>query len=61
MAKLDSAGIRFCEFREPDKNNEITALATEPICGERRQFFSQFNLLGAEQSVSAPATQGDVQ
>lgn len=57
MAKLDAAGIRFREFREPDRNNEITALATEPIYGERRQFFSQFNLLGSESAAQSPTTQ----
>lgn len=42
---LDKAGIRYSLFREPDQNNEATALATEPICGERRSFFQRFHLL----------------
>ena len=42
---LEAAGIRFEIFREPDKNNENTALATETITGDRRAFFDQFQLL----------------
>lgn len=54
MAKLDEAGINYRAFREPDLNNEITALATEPISGQDRSFFNQFQLLGQEQSSPNP-------
>lgn len=43
--KLDRAGIRYRAFFEPDLNNEITALATEPISGDHRQLFNNVQCL----------------
>ncbi len=43
--KLKSQGIRFAEFIEPDRNNELTAAATAPIFGEDRRYFKNFNCL----------------
>lgn len=43
--KLDTAGIRYCTFIEPDRGGEATALATEPISGEQRRFFKNYQLL----------------
>lgn len=45
MSRLDSQQIRFKEFREPDRDNETTALATEPLRGDRRTFFKKYQLL----------------
>jgi hypothetical protein len=42
---LTAAGIRFQAWYEPDLNNELTAIATEPVCGEQRQHFKRFELL----------------
>lgn len=38
-------GIAFCAFREPDRDNELTALATAPLQGEARRFFRRYQLL----------------
>jgi hypothetical protein len=35
-------GIRFALFREPDRADEATALATEPLAGERRRPLERF-------------------
>ena len=43
--KLDSAGIRWTFFRESDRNNEVTALATEPIFGAQRYLMHRHQLL----------------
>lgn len=44
--KLRDAGFRTKEFREPDIGDQLTAVATEPICcPERRKFFKKYQLL----------------
>jgi len=45
--------IRFCIFREPDRDNEATALATEPLAGDRRRWLDRFRCLSVEDFVSA--------
>ncbi len=45
--KLDDLGVRFHLFVEPDKNNEFTALATEPVSGKTRRVFRDYQLLQA--------------
>jgi len=42
--KLQTLGIIFKEFREPDIGNQMTALATIPLFGENRKFFAKFQL-----------------
>lgn len=44
--KLDKAGVQYRIFTEPDRNGEATALATEPIFGERRHLFRAYRCLG---------------
>jgi len=39
--KLDFNGIKYVEFREPDMNNETTAIATEQYCS----IFDKLNLI----------------
>jgi len=46
--KIKQAGIAFCAFREPDLNNEHTALATEPVSGEDRRLFRHLQLVKGE-------------
>lgn len=43
--KLDEAGIRYRIFTEPDRNNEATAIATEPVFGEKRHLFRTYRCL----------------
>jgi hypothetical protein len=40
--RLERAGIRFSLFREPDRANEFTALATEPLSSERRAVLARY-------------------
>jgi hypothetical protein len=42
--RLQDRGIDAILFREPDRNNEATALCTEPIWGNRRKIFSKYSL-----------------
>lgn len=42
---LIEQNIRHVHFYEPDFGNELTAIATEPILGERRSVFSKYQLL----------------
>jgi hypothetical protein len=43
---LDSAGIAFKAFFEPDLGDQLTALATEPLSGPRRKALGDLRLLG---------------
>jgi hypothetical protein len=43
--RLERAHIRFALFREPDRNNEATALATEPLCAEQRRALARYPCL----------------
>ncbi len=52
LDKLVKAGIRITAWYEPDfENNPLTAFATEPISGERRHLFRNFQLLKAGEPV----------
>jgi D-alanine-D-alanine ligase-like ATP-grasp enzyme len=44
MEELDGK-VNYVIFRESDRDNEITALATEPIYGETRKLFKRFQLI----------------
>lgn len=53
--RLERAGIRFALFREPDRNDEVTALATEPLCSARRGIaLSRYRCLTRSDLLSAP-------
>lgn len=43
--EFKSKGIDFQIFREPDRNNEATALASQPLTGKDRETFKRFQLL----------------
>ncbi len=45
LDRLRAAGIRCQPFHEPDRANELTAIATEPLYGARRDLVSHFPLL----------------
>lgn len=42
---LQSHGIGHILFREPDLNNEATAIATVPLSAKQRRLFRKANLL----------------
>lgn len=44
LDKIRNSGIICYEFNEPDRNNELTAFATECL-EERKEIFKKFNLL----------------
>lgn len=46
-------GVHHALFREPDRDHEPTALATEPISGERRRLFDRFRCLTAADLCAA--------
>jgi len=43
--KISSKSINFASFREPDLDNQLTAIATEPVRGETRKVFKDFQLI----------------
>lgn len=45
LLRLQEAGIRCRAFHEPDIGNQLTAIATEPVCGPQRKRFRRFQLL----------------
>ena len=51
MDKLRAMGIRIKEFYEPDIGNQLTAFATEPIIGDRRHLFRNFQLLKTDKEI----------
>jgi hypothetical protein len=52
--RLDRAGIRTCIFREPDRDGEATALATEPLGPARRGPLARFPCLTRSDLLSTP-------
>lgn len=48
-------GIRCSLFREPDRENEATALATEPLGDSRRRAMRRFRCLVREDFLAAHA------
>lgn len=42
---LAAQGIRFRAYAEDDMADQLTSVATEPICGERRLAMRKFQLL----------------
>lgn len=42
--RLDSYGIKLAVFREPDLDNQITAIATEPLGEQPRKRMSKYKL-----------------
>lgn len=46
-SRIKSAGIKALPFFEPDRAGEMTALATEPLFGDKRRHMRKLRLLGA--------------
>jgi len=51
---LERHGIRCHAFVEPDRGNELTALATEPVFGGTRRLFRRFRLLCPSRASICP-------
>jgi hypothetical protein len=49
LQRLQRQGVRLRAFFEPDLDNELTALATEPVLGQTRRLFRKLPLLTPEQ------------
>jgi hypothetical protein len=45
---LESNDVRFASFREDDLGDQLTAIATEPMFGMKRQIFRKFQCLKAK-------------
>lgn len=48
---LSENNIQFVEFHEPDLGHQLTAIATEPIFGDKRNLFKKFQLLRSKGGV----------
>ena len=51
--RLDRRGVRFALFREPDRDDEATALATEPLGPDRRGVLARYPCLTRTDLLSA--------
>jgi hypothetical protein len=45
LLRLEQAGVRCRAFRDPDLDNQLTAVASRPLCGRARRAFRRFRLL----------------
>jgi hypothetical protein len=45
MRTLDTHGVRYRPFYEPDQDNQLTSIATEVVFGERRSIFRKYQCL----------------
>ena len=55
--RLDRLGVRFQLFREPDRQCEATALATEPLGPECRGPLARYPCLTRADLLAAPETE----
>jgi len=55
--RLERLGIRFQIFREPDRADEATALATEPLGPDRRAPMARYPCLTRADLLAAPETE----
>ena len=56
--RLQRTGVRFALFREHDRDDEATALATEPLRPDRRAVLSRYPCLTRSDLLSAPEAPG---
>lgn len=47
LDKIRTGGVECIPFHESDRSDELTAFATEPVVGERRQMFRRYNCFRA--------------
>jgi len=55
---LFRSNIRFTLFREPDRHNQVTALATEPVTGNRRRLLDRYRCLNSSDFLAARDLRG---
>jgi hypothetical protein len=53
LKKLEDHGIRHTIFREADLDDQATAIATEPVYGEVRRLFRNYQLLQPQEACVA--------
>jgi len=46
LERLQKLGVSHRPFYEPDQDDELTAIATEPIFNQRRRLFRRYRCLG---------------
>lgn len=51
--RLSFKGVPYRSFNEPDRDNELTAIATPPLCGDARKLFSSLPLWDITSPVAA--------
>ena len=51
IKKLQKNNIKFVAFHEPDRDNELTAVCTEPVTGEARRVFRDYQLIKENKNV----------
>jgi len=49
---IQSRGIKCASFEEPDLDNQLTAIATEPVYQNQRHIFRKFQILKGETNES---------
>ena len=49
---IRSRGIKCASFEEPDLDNQLTAIATEPVYQDKRHIFRKFQILKGETNES---------
>ena len=50
LQKIENQGLECAIWHEPDKNNELTAIAIQPVFGEQRRFFNKLQLIKGEKN-----------
>jgi hypothetical protein len=48
LRRIEKLGIRCKAFVEPDIGNQLTAIATEPVSGDSRHHFKQYQLFNCK-------------
>ena len=48
IEEATSHGIQSVAFKEPDMQHQITAVACEPLCNEKKKVFARYKLLSGE-------------
>lgn len=44
-SRLEALGVNLLGFNEPDRDNQLTAIATEPLSGSKRRLMRRYKIL----------------